>query len=58
MEKVEQGGEELSFGEKVMDAIQSPGKASSLSENIGSVIDGAITPALSCPCSRGLEDTV
>lgn len=55
MEKVEQVGRSCLL---VMDAIQSPGKESSLSENIGSVIDGAITAALSCPASRGLEDTV
>lgn len=28
------------------------------SENIGSLIDGAVTLALSCPYSRGSEDTV
>ena len=57
MEKVEEGGKELSFGDKIMDTVQSSGKAPSLSENIGSVIDGAITLALSCPFSKGLEDT-
>lgn len=29
------GGKELSFGEKIVDTIQLPGKAPSLSENTG-----------------------
>lgn len=57
MGKVEEGGE-LSFGEKIMGIIKSPGKAPSLSENIGSVTDGAVTLALSCLFCRGLEDIV
>lgn len=54
MEKVEEGGKELTFGENVVDT-----QAKHLpSENIGSVIDGAITLVLSCPFSRGLQDIV
>lgn len=58
MEKVEEAEQELSFGGKIMGTIQSPGKASSLSENIRSVIDGAVTLALSCFFSISLEDAV
>lgn len=35
MDKAEQKGKELSFGEKMMDTIQLPGKAPSCSENTG-----------------------
>lgn len=39
MDKAEQGGRELPSGEKIMDTIQLPSKAPSLSENTGKVID-------------------
>jgi len=58
MEKVDEAGQELSFGEKVTDTIQSPGKAHSFSENTGSVTDGAVALAPSSLFSRGLEDAV
>lgn len=58
MERVEEAGQELCFGEKIMDTIQSPGKSHSLSETIGSFIDSAVTQAVSCPFSRSLEDAV
>lgn len=50
MGRIEEEGEELSFGTQIdgcMDAIQPPGKLSSLSENIESVVDGAVTPTIS-----------
>lgn len=58
MERVQEAGQELSFGEKIMDTVRFPGKSPSLSENIGSAIDDAVTLALSCPFSRSLEDAV
>lgn len=58
MEKAEEAEQELSFGGKIMGTIQSPGKAPSLSENIRSVIDSAVTLALSCLFSISSEDAV
>lgn len=60
MGRIEEEGEELSFGIQMdgcMDIIQPPGKASSLAENIGSVVDGAVTPTVSRLFSWSLEDT-
>lgn len=50
MGRIEEEGEELSFETQMdgcMDAIQPPGKVSSLPEKIGSVVDGAGTPTVS-----------
>lgn len=49
MEKVEEGGKQLCFGEKVMDTIQYTGKAPFFFEFVGSAIDGAINSSSILP---------
>lgn len=55
--KVQESGKEFPFGKKIVNTLQSPGKAPTLFENMGSSC-GVVMLAVSYPCSRGLENIV